>query len=153
MLMTLLFKVAEYYTVPRWKVMVSGSMSSLANLEISSDVNSLGSVFSIPSFWWQITKPNQSNKGQKQSTASPLSLSNPFKPTLKILILSCCFHTFLFMSVLRFGNISQHFPLLMPSLFSPAAYMTFCINTIIKTNAYRLQATYLFEKADCRQQE
>ena len=39
-----------YHTVPRWKVMVSGSISSLANLEISSGVSSVGSVLSMPSF-------------------------------------------------------------------------------------------------------
>ena len=35
---------------PRWKVMVSGSMSNLANAVISSGVSSFGSVLSIPSF-------------------------------------------------------------------------------------------------------
>lgn len=41
--------------LPRWKVMVSGSISSLANFAISSAVNSSGSVLSIPSFWgWKI---------------------------------------------------------------------------------------------------
>jgi hypothetical protein len=37
-------------SMTRFQVMVSGSMSNLANLAFSSSVSSLGSVFLIPSF-------------------------------------------------------------------------------------------------------